>query len=203
MAERILDTARELYVEEGPEGVSMRKVADRVGVTAAAIYRHYANKSELLRHVVAEGFEIFSAYLQRALEGDTPLERLRLTGEAYASFATDHPQFYKVMFLAPHDYDFSGKGADTLELRNKATFQFMLDRIRECMEAGDLRRDDPEKVALSIWTMSHGIMSLYLAGSRFIPDPETLKRLRQELSLRLFQGLRFERNPGPQSELTL
>ncbi len=77
-----------------------------------------------------------------------------------------------------------------------ATFQFMLDRIRECMDAGVLRRDDPEKVALSIWTMSHGIMSLYLAGSRFIPDAKALDRLRVELNLRLFQGLMAEGSPA-------
>lgn len=192
MAERILATARDLYVEEGLAGVSMRKIAERVGVTATAIYRHYANKNVLLGEVVAEGFKIFGTYLQRALEGETPLERLRLTGEAYAQFATDHPQFYKVMFLAPHDYDFSGEGSAMLERRNMATFQFMLDRIRECMDAGVLRRDDPEKVALSIWTMSHGIMSLYLAGSPFIPDASALAKLRLELNLRLFQGLRPE-----------
>jgi AcrR family transcriptional regulator len=189
MAGRILESTRDLYVEEGISGVSMRKVAERVGITATAIYRHYANKTVLLQHVVAEGFKIFGSYLHEALEGETPIERLRLTGEAYARFAVDHPQFYKVMFLSPHDFDLSDELSQSLERRNMATFQFMLDRIRECMDAGVLKRDDPEKVALSIWTMSHGIMSLYLAGSRFIPDAKALDRLRLELNLRLFQGL--------------
>jgi len=189
MAQRILESTRDLYVEQGPGGVSMRKVARRVGVTATAIYRHYTNKNVLLQHVVAEGFKLFGAYLQEALKGETPLERLRLTGEAYARFAVDHPRFYKLMFLSPHDFDLSDEPSQTLERRNMATVQFLIDRSRECMDAGALRRDDPEKVALSIWTMSHGIMSLYLARSRFIPDAKKLEALRMELHLRLFQGL--------------
>ncbi len=196
MADRILESTRDLYVEEGITGVSMRKVAERVGVTATTIYRHYASKTVLLQHVVAEGFKVFSAYLQEALQGESPLDRLRLTGEAYARFAVEHPQFYKVMFLSAHDFDLSDEFAQSLERRNMATLQFMLDRIRECMDAGVLRRDDPEKVALSIWTMSHGIMSLYLAGSRFIPDAKALDRLRRELNLRLFQGLKAEGSPA-------
>jgi AcrR family transcriptional regulator len=167
----------------------MRKVAQRVGVTAPAIYRHFAGKDDLLQHVVAEGFKIFSAYLHEALQGTTPLDRLRLTGEAYARFAADHPRFYKVMFVTPHDFKADDAATAAFERRNMATFQFLLDRIRECMDCGALRRDDPEKVALTIWTMSHGIMSLYFARSRFIPDAATLEKLRLELNLRLFQGL--------------
>lgn len=189
MAERILETTCDLYIEEGLPGVSMRKVAERVGVTAPAIYRHYASKTELLQHVVAEGFRIFGEYLHRALEGKTPLDRLRLTGEAYANFAKDHPQYYRVMFISPQDFATDDERSEGLERRNMATFRFLIDRIRECMDSGDLRRDDPEKVALTIWTMSHGIMSLYFAGSRFIPDAAALERLRLELNLRLFQGL--------------
>jgi AcrR family transcriptional regulator len=152
MADRILETTRDLYVEDGPDGVSMRKVAQRVGVTAPAIYRHFAGKDDLLQHVVAEGFKLFAAYLHEALQGDTPLERLRLTGEAYARFAVEHPRFYQVMFVTPHDFNPDDPAAAALERRNMATFQFLIDRIRECMDAGALRRDDPEKVALAIWT---------------------------------------------------
>lgn len=196
LAERILNTTRDLYLEEGEAGVSMRKVAERVGVTAPAIYRHFPNKTALLHEIVAEGFQVFAGYLHRALEGTSPVERLRLTGEAFAQFAADHPEYYRMMFLAPRDFG-GGKSGEALERRNMATFQFLLDRVRECMDCGALRRDDPEKVALAIFSMSHGIMSLYMAGSRFIPDAETLKRLRLELNLRLFRGLFAD---GPETD---
>lgn len=199
LAGRILESTRDLYLEEGAGGVSMRKVAERIGVTAPAIYRHFPNKTALLQEIVAEGFQVFAGYLHRALEGTTPIERLRLTGEAFARFAAEHPEYYRMMFLAPRDFG-GGESGQALERRNMATFQFLLDRVRECMESGVLRRDDPEKVALAIFSMSHGIMSLYMAGSRFIPDAETLKRLRLELNLRLFRGLFADGpEPNPQS----
>ena len=76
LRKRISQAAQELFLEQGLEGVSMRKVAKMAGVSAPAIYRHYENKDDLLREIIDEGLEILETYLAPALDEPTPLERL-------------------------------------------------------------------------------------------------------------------------------
>ena len=73
--EQIIRCACDLYLSEGFEGFSMRKLAKCVGCTAPALYRHYENKEEVMQEVVAEAFRLFAQYLYRALEGRTPQDR--------------------------------------------------------------------------------------------------------------------------------
>ena len=162
--ERIVEETRDLYLREGMSGVSMRKVADRVGVSATALYRHFDSKEALLTAVVQAGFERFTTYLLRGLTGSTPAERLLRTGQGYLHFALDNPSYYRTMFMAsPDDFGFC-----QLPERNKQTmqrsFQLLVDRVRECQEAGDLRRGDPVELSIVIWSFCHGLVSLYLTG---------------------------------------
>jgi len=95
----ILDCARDLYLERGLAGFSMRKVAECAGLSATAIYRHFENKEALLMAVAEEGFRLFATYLWHGLEGATPLERLALTGHGYARFGVENPGYYRVIFM--------------------------------------------------------------------------------------------------------
>jgi AcrR family transcriptional regulator len=96
---RLLTEARDLYIEEGFARFSLREVARRAGVSAAAVYRHYDGKEALLRQVCAEGFRVFSSYLLRALAGKTPRERMVLCSRQYLRFALEHPRDYRVIFM--------------------------------------------------------------------------------------------------------
>lgn len=160
----IVEQARDLYLAGGMSGLSMRKIAQRVGVSATALYRHFDSKEALLVAVVQAGFETFTSYLLRGLAGASPAERLSLTGEGYLRFALEHPSYYRIMFMASRD-DF---GFDELPQRSRETlgrsFHLLVDRVRECQESGHLRPGDPVEVAVLIWSFSHGLVSLYLAG---------------------------------------
>lgn len=169
--ERILASARALYLEGGAEAVTMRGVAERVGVTATALYRHFDNKDDLVHELIRQGFETFGAYLYRALAGGTPLERFRRSASAYLDFALEQREIYRTIFmsqvtaeqkssLAAHD-----PGCDP-----RATFRFLIDRIRECIDSGDLRQDDPEQVAVTVWAHVHGLVSLQIAGAMGVTD---------------------------------
>jgi AcrR family transcriptional regulator len=159
----ILSRACEMFLADGPEGFSLRKLAASLDVTPPAIYRHFDSKEALLQAVVAEAFQTFGSYLYRALQGGTPAERLELTGLGYLTFALDQPRYYEVIHRSR-----SLVSADTLPVEIAghacATRQFMLDRVQECMAAGVLAPDDPEQVATSIWAISHGLVSLFLGG---------------------------------------
>ena len=87
--QQILSEAREVFLKEGLAGFSMRTVAERVGISATALYRHFDDKDALLASLLGEAFGTFGSYLGRALAGKSPLERLHLAGLAYVDFALD------------------------------------------------------------------------------------------------------------------
>lgn len=156
---RIIGAARALYLERGPEGVTMRAVADRVGVTATALYRHFADKDALLREVAGEGARLLGTHLFRALEAVSPLERLRMTALAYLEFAAAQPQAYRALF-EPGE---AGESSP-VERQRSAVRRFLRDGVREAMEAGDLAPGNVDETALTLWSLLHGLASLQHAG---------------------------------------
>jgi AcrR family transcriptional regulator len=156
---RIVAAARALYFERGPEAVTMRGVAERVGVTATALYRHFADKDAILREVMGEGSRLLGSHLFRALEAPTPLERLRATADAYLDFALAQPQAYRALF----DVAAEAEGSP-IELQRGAMRRFLRDRVREAMDSGALAPGDPDGTAISVWAMLHGLASLHHAG---------------------------------------
>jgi AcrR family transcriptional regulator len=176
-----------MILADGLEGFSLRRLARSLGVTAPALYRHFDSKEDVLRAVVAEGFRTFGAYLYRALEGRTPLERLALTGQGYVAFAIEQPRYYEVIHLSPALLGFIELPAEALGPAC-ATRQFLSDRVRECMEAGVLKHDDGELVATMIWASSHGLVSLYLGGLLPMP-PDEFPAFYQSTMMRLFAGI--------------
>ena len=161
---QILEEAREVFLEEGLAGLSMRTVAERVGVSATALYRHFDDKDALLATMLGEAFASFGSYLGRALGGRTPLARFRLTGEAYFDFALDHPRDYELMFLTNcADLGFK-RISKEIDERSRPTFEFLVERVEECMQARVFVRRDPREVALYAWSTVHGTASLWLLG---------------------------------------
>jgi AcrR family transcriptional regulator len=159
---RLRTEARDLYLEGGIAQFSLREVARRAGVSAAAVYRHFDSKEALLRDVCATGFHIFSSYLLRALAARTPRERMAASAEQYLRFAVDHPRDYRFIFMGAAE-DFS-RLAPTDTTESASTFHFLVDRVRECMQTHVLAKADPFTVAAAIWAHVHGLVSLRLSG---------------------------------------
>src|SRR5687768_15301829 len=99
LAPAILSAARSLVLAGGPEAVSARKIATKVGCSATAIYIHYRNLDDLLHHLRMEGHERLATYLRRAAPGAPPVERLLAMHRAYWRFGVEHPSDYQLMFL--------------------------------------------------------------------------------------------------------
>jgi AcrR family transcriptional regulator len=161
--DRILDAARDLFLENGPEAVSMRRVAADAGLTAMAIYRHFKNRDALLKAVVLKGHFLFLQYLQRSLAAPTPWDRLAQSGSQYLAFALENPRDYAILFMqAVGPEDEGARGPEWWQ--DAATFRFLVDRIREAGDCGLLLISDPEQTALTVWAHVHGLVSLYLAN---------------------------------------
>jgi AcrR family transcriptional regulator len=164
----LVAAARDVFLEAGPGSFSLREVARRVGISAAAVYRHFDGKDGLLFAACTQGFHVFSSYLVRALSEPTPLQRLTTMSEQYRLFALENPLDYRFIFMSQADKVNPPESCAVVPnpsaLPQDTTFRFLVDRVRECMEAGVLASDDAERVAVMIWAHVHGVMSLRLSG---------------------------------------
>jgi len=187
MREKILACACDLYLTDGLDGFSMRKLARSLGVTAPALYRHYESKERVLLDVVGEGYRQLIQYLHRALEGRTAEERFRIAGEGYLEFALNHPRYYEVLFMGVELLRVD-EVPEEISAQGCAVGQFWNDRVRECIEAGLLREGDPEAIGMSLWSHAHGLISLYLKGMLPLPE-EDLRVLYRASCARVLVGL--------------
>jgi AcrR family transcriptional regulator len=174
--DEILAAARDLLLEEGLRGVTMRRVAERVGVSATAIYRHYADKEALLGAAVAEGGQQLGQAFGLVMRGQGARERLRETGRAYLRFAFDQPRYYQLLFMAWEDLPESSSPRSPRSPsprspsprdppQHGAALQFLFERVEECRAAGLLRpQDEALEVVMLCWSVVHGLASLWLAG---------------------------------------
>jgi AcrR family transcriptional regulator len=164
----LIAAARDVFLEAGQASFSLREVARRVGVSAAAVYRHFEGKEALLFAACTQGFQVFSNYLVRALGEPTPLERLLVTSEQYLSFALENPLDYRFIFMSPaakvSPPQSKSVAASPGTLPQDTTFRFLVDRVRECMATGVLAPVDAERIAVVIWAHVHGVVSLRLSG---------------------------------------
>jgi AcrR family transcriptional regulator len=185
--DRILSCACELYLQDGLDGFSMRKLARVLGVTAPALYRHYESKERVLRDVVGEAYRTMIHYLHRALQGRTPEDRFRMAGQGFLDFALEHPRYYEVLFMGVELLSVEAVRAEIAE-QGCAVGQFWNDRVRETIDAGLLAEGDPEAIGMTLWAHAHGLVSLYLKG--MLPlDEAAFRVLVKSSSARLMKGL--------------
>jgi AcrR family transcriptional regulator len=165
LRDEIITAARDLFVTEGYANVSIRKVAERVGCAPGTIYLHFEDKDSILSAICVETFAKLNKRMEaiRNDQGD-PLERLRRGGRAYVQFGLDHPYHYLVTFGLTGAARFKGQEA---RAAGQASFDCMRQCVRLCVEAGQLRNDDVEEVAQSLWACMHGAVMLLIGKSDF------------------------------------
>ena len=183
---RMISAAEELFLLDGVEGVSMRKIADKVGVTAPAIYRHFKDKDELLGELINVGLQILQGYLEPALRLEGPLERLTHLIDRYFDFALEQPKHFDLAFLVPSH---GMRMADELARHNRSTFMFAVQQVHLCMEQGIFKKSDPLETSIMIWSTAHGMVTLFRM-ERFGENPEQFRAIFRRTIQRMLDGLR-------------
>ena len=153
----LTEAALGLVNEKGPKGFTLREVARRAGVSAAAPYRHFADKADLLAAVATQGFvQLHRTLSAVAAETTDPNERMIDMARAYVRWAITHPDYYQAMFGAETDK------TDHPELLSAGAraFDDLLDAITRGQEANLLPDGDPREIAGPTWSLLHGIASL-------------------------------------------
>jgi AcrR family transcriptional regulator len=166
LREEILAAAERLLIETGDEdAVSIRAVADAVGVTPPSIYLHFEDKDALLFAICESHFAKLDAFMERAgAEASDPLDELRLRGRAYVQFGLAHPEQYRILFMrkpiaTPDEFQDE-------RVRSSAAFDHHLEAVQRSIDAGVIQ-GDPLLTAIALWATVHGITSLLLAKPDF------------------------------------
>ncbi len=162
---KILDAARELFVQEGYDAVTMRRIAERIEYSATAIYLHFKDKRAVLIALCDADFLRLAGELQKIGRVEDPIERMRLSGRAYVRFALENPNHYRWMFMTPHpELDPKDSGIRVGNPEEDA-WAFLRGTVAEAIEAGLLRSEltDPDLVAQAVWGSVHGVVSLHIA----------------------------------------
>lgn len=183
-AERVMSAARRVLARDGSAALTMRNVASEAGVTATAIYRHYASKDELLRALIRERYDVFLQYLADAPAGRRPLDRLSAVFDRYLDYAIDHPRSYELLFIAPDGIGIDRYPADFNSGRSRG-FRQLRGLVEECIAAGQMREGDAADIALDLYAHAHGLVMLHRAG-RFGGRNDVLRRFFRRSLARLF-----------------
>ncbi|MEU7767623.1 TetR/AcrR family transcriptional regulator [Nocardia sp. NPDC049190] len=159
LREEILRATAELLTRTGhADAVSIRAVSELVGVSPPSIYRHFADKDELIEAVVAQVFEDLADALRTATDpAASPMTQLRDQGMAYVRFALAHPEQYRLA-TAPTD---TGGAVD--QVLTSGAFEHFARTVRTCMDEGTMAPRDPLPIVLELWSVAHGIASLLIA----------------------------------------
>lgn len=185
-ADRILSAARALFEREGPGAVSMRRVADTVGITPMAIYRHFPNREALLKRISDDSFNEIAHHWTARADGGDLVARLMAVQCIYLDYALAHPHLF--------DHAFSTRREDArrfpedFRARRSPTANVVHDLVTEAQQAGVLRAGDPWDIAMTLWAHSHGLIALYRAG-RFSYDDRRFRNFYEASLRRLLDGL--------------
>lgn len=184
---RILNAARALFEREGPEGVSMRRVAEAVGITPMAIYRHFPNRDALLKRISDDSFNEIARHWDAHRHGSDPIARLLATQRIYLDFALAHPHLFDHAFSVRRDD--ARRFPEDFHARLSPTANVVHDVVVEAQRQGLLRAGDPWDIAMTLWAHAHGLVALYRAG-RFSYDERRFRAFYDASLEKLLDGLR-------------
>ncbi|MBW3594074.1 MAG: TetR/AcrR family transcriptional regulator [Actinobacteria bacterium] len=173
VAEALVEAGARLIADAEP--LTTRRLAAEVGTSTAAVYTHFGSITELRRAIRRVGFERLAAYQRSYEPTDDPVADLAKQGWAYCRNALTNPDMYRVMFMeVPVDTSDAEVGL--------YTFQMLVDEVQRCIDAGRFGGDASD-LALQLWTSTHGVITLHLAG---MIDEAEVDRLTRVIGRALF-----------------
>jgi AcrR family transcriptional regulator len=186
-ADRISRVALALLEKEGPEAVSMRRIAQAVGITPMAIYHHFPNRGALLNTVTDREFAKLLAHIQaHPLRGSMEAQLIAVM-EGYVDYAFAQPRVFDFVFS--HVRPGARKFPKDFRARRSPTLNPVADAIAAAMQAGFLKKDDVWETAFALWAHVHGYVMLYRAGRIDLSEKQFRQLLHRSLR-RFLHGLK-------------
>ena len=185
--EKIRRAALKLFEHGGADAVSMRRVAEIVGITPMAIYRHFPSRGALLKRLSDDSFQKIAHEWEAQAHHPDVLERLKALLTPYLDYALAHPHLFDHAFSLRRDD--ARRFPEDFRDRQSPTLSVIADAIAEGMRLNVLREADPWDVAMTLWAHSHGLIALYRAG-RFSYDETQFRAFYLESLGRVIDGIR-------------
>jgi AcrR family transcriptional regulator len=167
MGAALLSSAADLLETEGPDGLSVRRIAAAANVAPMGVYNHFESKFGIVEALFIQGFERLGAEMAAMAQIEDPLEALREGARRYRALALAHPMAYQVMFLrAVAGFEPSEHAVGICT----GTFGSLVAAVQRAMQAGVIAEASPTETAQLIWASIHGWVSLELLGLGFVED---------------------------------
>jgi AcrR family transcriptional regulator len=164
----IMDAARELFVKEGYDNVSMRRVAEKIEYSPTTIYLYFEDKASLLYAICEETFAKLAKRMEAITrEGDEPIGALRKGCRAYVDFGLKYPNHYKLTFINHPQHPRDDKRHLREESMGMKAYGNLRAGVQACIQAEKFRKTDVEAVTQMIWAGGHGITSLLISMPDF------------------------------------
>jgi AcrR family transcriptional regulator len=176
-----------MIVTGGLEALSLRRLARQLGVTAPALYGYVRSKQDLLGALAEMEIERLAARFAEVDDAD-PIDRIRAHSRAYITYARDNPELFQVMLLAPPALPASGLPTESVVPATTTAFTTASSAIEDAIAAGTITSDDPQLVALTLWSGAHGVATVLQLG--FELPPELEDAMIDEVTDRLLAGYR-------------
>lgn len=185
LRQQILDAAREVFVKEGYENVSMRKIAEKIEYSPTTIYLYFRDKNELLTCLTEETFSRLVEIIQKITQEEpSPGKQLDCCLRAYIDFGLTNPDHYKVAFLIRSEQNFMAEGTMA-----RHGYNVMREILAECIRTHVVRTVDLDVGIQTLWAGIHGLTSLLILHPQF---PWADRRKLIESVIETIAGLRAE-----------
>ena len=152
----LLEVAAELIATEGAGGLTLRRLTDSVGTSTMAVYTHFGGMQNLRQEIRREGFARLRDHLDAVAPSPDPLADVARLGWAYYDNAGENPNLYRVMFMDHHEPADDVVGLDT--------FDHLASAVARCVQDGRFAAGEPFDLALQLWSLAHGLVTLQLSG---------------------------------------
>jgi len=156
---KILQAARDLFMEKGFEETSIRNIAEKIEYSPTTIYLYFKDKDDIFYALHREGFLLLNQYFRVLEHVADPYERLKALSKAYINFALENGEFYDLMFIIRSPMDALEKEEGEWE-EGERSFGFLVNTVTQCIDLGYFKGMNPEVLAFTVWSMVHGICSL-------------------------------------------
>ncbi|MCR9270386.1 MAG: TetR family transcriptional regulator [Henriciella sp.] len=179
---RILTAAEQVFAREGAAGLSIRRLAENIDYSPAAIYKYFSSKDELVDELKESFFELILENVHRIADKSTPFDqRARDCVATYVQIATEKPYHYAAAFAGESETDGPVENEPGFQLSKKGqAFNVLRGMIEEGVELGAFRADiDPSLAAKSVWASMHGLTMMIVhipTFPAFKPEQNTMSR---------------------------
>lgn len=178
MRELILKSANQLFVEKGFEKTSIRNIADEIEYSPATIYLYFKDKNEIFLELHDRAFGEFLNEFSKVLDIHDPFERLMVLGRRYIDFAMEHPEYYDLMFIMRQPMEAQDENQGWAQ--GLQSYGILYQSVEECLAQGTLAGENAHAIALGLWSIVHGMVSLAIRSRTKMYDGMDLRKLMYE-----------------------